>query len=93
MEFCLIDQPKSTFDKSVTRLSWELKFLSLENFGDIEIEEVAVEDGLDTPSNDSNDVIESLAIVSVDPVENVEATIGTESKQIVTGDALCLPSF
>jgi len=70
-----------------------LQFLSLENFGDVEIEEVAVEDGLDASSNDSNDVIESLAIVSVDPVEDVEATVGPESKQIVTGDAFCLASF
>ena len=70
-----------------------MKFLSLENFRDIEIEEVAVEDSLNTACNDSNDVIKTLAIVSVDPIENVEATVRTESKQVVAGDAFGLPGF
>jgi len=77
----------------VSGLGWELQFLPLQNFSDVEIEEVAVEDGLDTTGNNSNDIIESLAIVSVDPIENVEATVGAESEEIVTGDALSLASF
>ena len=67
-----------------------MKFLSLENFGDVEIEEVAVEDGLDTSGHNSDDVIEAFAIVSEDPVEDVEAAVGAKSKQIVAGDALSL---
>jgi len=70
-----------------------LEFLALENFGDVEIEEVAVEDGLHTTGNNGNDVIKAFAIVSVDPVEDVEATVGAESKQVVAGDALSLSSF
>jgi len=70
-----------------------LKFLSLENFGDVEIEEVAVEDGLDASGHNSNDVIEAFSVVSVDPVENVEAAVGAKSEQVVAGDALSLSSL
>ena len=65
-----------------------MEFLALENFGDVEIEEVAVEDGLHTTGNNGDDVIKAFAIVSVDPVEDVEATVGAESKQVVASNAL-----
>jgi len=65
-----------------------LELLSLENFGDVEIEEIAIENSLDASGNDGDDVIETFAVVSEDPVEDVEATIGAESKQVVASNAL-----
>lgn len=37
-------------------------------FGDVQIEEVTVKDGLNDTSNDGNHVIESFRVVTVDPV-------------------------
>ena len=71
-----------------SHLGWKLEFLSLQNFCDVEIEEVTIEDSLDTSGHDSNDVIEAFSIVSVHPVEDVETTIGAESKQVVAGNTL-----
>jgi len=70
-----------------------LQFLSLQNFCDIEIEEVAVEDSLDAPSHDGDDVVESLEVVPVDPVGDVESAVGAEGKQVVARDGLSLASF
>ena len=70
-----------------------MKLLSLENLGDVKIEEVAVEDGLDAAGDDSDDVIEALEVVAVDPVEDVEATVGAEGEQVVAGDRLGLPGL
>ena len=65
-----------------------MELLSLEIFGDVEIEEIAIENSLDASGNDGDDVIETFAVVSEDPVEDVEATIGAESKQVVASNAL-----
>ena len=70
-----------------------MKLLSLENLSDVKIEEVAVENGLDAAGDDSDDVIEALEVVAVDPVEDVEATVGAKSEQVVAGDRLGLPSL
>ena len=67
-----------------------MEFLALENFGNVQIEEVTVEDGLNTASNDGNDIIEAFKVVSVDPVENVKSTVRSKSKQIMAGDGLSL---
>jgi len=63
-----------------------LELLSLHDLGDVEVEEVAVEDGLDAAGHDRDDVIERLSVVPVDPVENVEAPVGPEREQVVGGD-------
>ena len=78
---------------SETGLGWQLQLLTLENLGDVEIEEVAVEDGLNTASNDGDDVKESVVVVSPDPVEDVEGAVGAESEEIVAGDGLRLASL
>ena len=83
----------STTFSSVTiiqHLGWQLELLALQDLGDVEIEEVAVKDGLDAAGDDGDDVIESLRVVSVDPVEDVETAVGAESKEIVAGDGLRL---
>jgi len=45
--------------------------LALHDLGDVEVEEVAVEDGLHNSSNNGNDVIETLEVVAVDPIQDV----------------------
>ena len=74
-------------------LGRQLQLLPLQHLGDVQVEEVTVEDCLDTASNDGNHVIEGLSVVAVDPVENVEAAVGAEGKEVVAGDALSLPGF
>ena len=48
---------------------------------------------MNNTSNDGNDIIELFEVVSVDPVEDVEAAVGSKSKEIVTGDGLGLPGL
>ena len=59
-------------------------------FCNIQIEEVTVENSLDAASHDGNQIKESLKVVTVDPVENVEGAVGAEGKQVVAGDRLGL---
>ena len=40
-------------------LGWKLEFFALQDLRDVEIEEVAVEDGLNASRHDSDDVVES----------------------------------
>ena len=49
-------------------------------------EEDNVEKSLKNSSNNSNDVVKSFKIISVNPVEDVEATIGSKSKEIIDID-------
>ena len=85
--------PTTLFNRSARGSGRKLKLLALENLRDVKIEEVAVEDGLDTPGNDGDDVVEPLDVVSVDPVQDVEAAVGAESEEIVAGDGLSLASL
>lgn len=62
-------------------------------FGYVQIKEVTVENGLDTAGNDGDQVKETLRVVTVDPVEDVECPVNAERKQIVTGYCFCLTSF
>jgi len=54
--------------------------LALHDLGHVEVEEVAVEHSLDNPGYDGNDVIESLIVVAVDPVQDVQSPIAAESE-------------
>ena len=85
--------PTTLFNRSARESGRKLKLLALENLRDVKIEEVAVEDGLDTSGNDGDDVVEPLDVVSVDPVEDIEAAVGAESEEIVAGDGLSLASL
>ena len=62
-------------------------------FSDIQVEEVAVKSCLDTSSNNGDKVIEPFIVVSVDPVNDVQSSVGTQSKQVMAGDCLCLASL
>ena len=59
-------------------------------FRNVEVEEVAVENGLNDARHDRNPVEEVLRMVSVDPIENVEETVDAEREQIVAGNRLGL---
>ena len=59
-------------------------------FSNIQVEEVAVECCLDASSNNGNKIIESLIVVAVDPVDDVQSTVSTQSKKVVASDAFCL---
>jgi len=76
-----------------TYLSWEGELLALEDLGDVQVEEVAVQNGLDDAGHDGDEVEEALAVVAVDPVEEVQAAVQAKSEQVVGGDGLCLASF
>ena len=56
----------------------------------VQVEEVAVQNCLDTASYYSDQIKESLEVEPVDPVEDVQCTVGAQGKQIVTGDGLSL---
>ncbi len=42
-----------------TFLGRQLKFLAFQHLGDVQVEEVAVEDGLDAPGDDCDDIVKS----------------------------------
>ncbi len=51
-------------------------------FCDVEVEEVTVEDSLNTASHHSNKVKESFKIVAVGPVQDVEGTVGSYGETV-----------
>ena len=46
---------------------------------------------MNAASNNGDPVIEIFHVVAVDPVDDVEASIETKSKEVMRGDGLCLP--
>jgi len=70
----------------VESLCWKRKLLALENFSDVQVEEVTIQDGLHDTSNDGDQVKEAFKVVSPDPVDQVEGTVAAECEQIVSGD-------
>ena len=74
-------------------LGWKHNLLAGHDLGDVEIEEVAVEDGLHNSGHNSDDVIEGLVVVAEDPIEDVQAAVGAEGKQVMASDRLRLPSL
>ena len=73
--------------------SSSVKGILIFTFGNIQVEEVAVKRCLYASSYNGNKVIESLKIVSVDPIDDVQSTVGTKCKQIVAGDGLSFTSL
>jgi len=49
-------------------LSRQYQRFSFDNFGNVQVEEIAVEHGLHTASNNSNEVEEAFKVVAVDPI-------------------------
>ena len=61
-------------------------------FRDVEVEEVAVENGLNNARDDRDPVEEVLRMITVDPIENVEESIDAQRKEIMAGDRFRLAS-
>lgn len=62
-------------------------------FGDVKVEEVTVEDGLDHAGHNGDQVEEPFKVVTPDPVEDVERPIQAQAEQVVGGDGLSLASL
>ncbi len=75
-----------------SRLDGQLELLALENLGVVDVEEIAVQNGLDQAGDNGNPVglVVGLGKVAVDPVGNVEGAVAAEGKEIVGGDGLGL---
>ena len=67
--------------KKIKFIFWTVNTLGF-TFGDVEIEEVAVEDGLDATSNDSNQIEKAFEVEAVNPVEEIESTVRTYKREI-----------
>lgn len=89
----LSKHPKGQMLVMFWHLRWQTELLSLENFCNIQIEEVTVQHGLDHTSNNSYEVKKSLKVVAPNPVDQVQGTVQTQEKKIVSSDGLCFPSF
>lgn len=59
-------------------------------FCNIQIEEIAVEDGLHHASDDGDHVKESLKVEPPYPVDEVEGSVESKEEQVVGGDGLSL---
>lgn len=57
-------------------------------FCNIQIEEIAVQDGLHNTSDDGNHVKESLKVEPPYPVDEVQGSVESEEEQVVGGDGL-----
>lgn len=49
-------------------------------FGDVQVEEVAVEGSLYTASNNGNEIVESFKVETVHPVDEVHGTVCSQGK-------------
>jgi len=56
-------------------LGGQLQLLSFQDFRYIQIEEVAIQNGLNDASNDCDEVVVTLHHVSVNPIKNVKSAI------------------
>lgn len=75
-------------------LDRELELLALEHLGVVDIEEVAVQNGLDDAGNDGDPISLVVGVhdVSVDPVGDVQSSVATQGKEVVGGDGLSFAS-
>lgn len=64
----------------------------MDNTSDVEVEEVGVENGLNDSGNNGDWVEEALGVVSINPVEDVEESVRSEGKEIVSGDSFSVSS-
>lgn len=71
-------------------LGWQTQLLSFQYFCYIQIEEVAVEDGLHHSSNNGYHVKESFKVEPPYPVDEVEGSVESQEEKVVGRDGLCL---
>ncbi len=58
--------------------------------GEVQIEEIAVEDGLDDTGHHGDLVDESLRVIAPHPVSEVQRAVQAQKEQVVCGDGLGL---
>lgn len=75
---------------SLWHLGWQAQLLSFQYFCYIQIEEVAVENSLHYPSNNSDHVEESLKVEAPYPIDEVKGSVESKEEQVVGGDGLGL---
>lgn len=64
--------------------------LAKHTFGEVQEEEVQVEDGLCDTSDCCNNIGVVLGVVAVDPVQKVESPVADHDRQVVEDEVLCL---
>lgn len=69
------------------------KPLAVENFCDVKVEKVHVQDGLDAAGDDGDLVDKVLVSEAPVPVNNVQSSVSSLEKQVVAGDGLGLASL
>ncbi len=62
-------------------------------FGDVEVEEVGIEQRLYDTSDDSNGIKVAIVVIAVDPVDQIHGSVQTKRKQIVARDVFSLPGL
>lgn len=62
----------------------------LATFGNVEVEEIAVQDCLDQAGHNGDEVEEALEVIAPDPIKEIERAVDAQRKQVVAGDGLCL---
>ena len=62
-------------------------------FRDVQVEEVAVQDGLHNAGHHGDEVKEALEVEAPDPVDEVQGAVEAQEEQVVGGDGLCLPGL
>lgn len=80
-------------DTPFWHLSWQAQLLSFQHFCDIQIEEIAVQNGLHNSSHYGDHVKEALKVEPPNPVDEVEGSVQSQEKQIMCGDGLGLSCF
>ena len=65
----------------------QFKLLSSTNSHQIEREKLDIKESLNAATDYSNDVIEALHVVPVDPVDDVEESVETKGKDVVADHA------
>lgn len=62
-------------------------------FCNVQVEEVAVQNGLDNAGHHSNEVEEALEVEAPDPVDKIQSAVEALEEQVVGGDGLRLPGL
>lgn len=89
----LLRRPLRPSSFSAATLRRKLQLFALQHLGDVEVEEIAVQDRLDGPGKDRNQIVVSLGVVPVDPVEQIQGTVRSQREQVMTGNTFRFARF
>lgn len=81
------------FDKMKSYLGGHLELtVGLDDTSYVKVEEVGVKNGLYDSGNNGDWVEEALGVVSINPVEDVKESVGSEGKEVVSSDGFGVSS-